>query len=161
MKPDNLTKLYEGMTIRERSSLAFHYIVEKNRAEIERIAGSVPVCRYRGIDYEFGRGVDRIMTMVMCCAIDRWRLEAMRFAAIGLMHVDGHLMEGYDALQGAESKLLALDEVLNAVCEELGISPDDARSIAGSSCDIDTISQVADTEYRDKMLAELMELAIG
>lgn len=139
MKPDRITKLYEGLTNKERAALAFCCLTENNKVELDRITARVPRATYVCLDLEYRTWIETFYHLARLWAIEHWQIYARKLAEIALAqhHLKrGELAETESYLQLVEYRerqLLALDRAMEAVCQEHGFDMDSVRRIAGTA----------------------------
>jgi len=137
MKSDRITKMYEGLSNKELALLSFQYLSEMNELECERVAGAVPVKSYICREVEYRQWLDGFFNLSAQFGIEHWRTKyrnlastmALRFAleANDIDKINSML----DAHSLCETRLLALDHALVAVCDEHGIDANSVRRLAG------------------------------
>ncbi len=124
MKQDRIAKAYEGLNNKELATLAFHYLTNTNQVEMARVGDAVPKKLYKCKDAEFVRWYECFFDMAGLWSIEHWRAYALMLEA----RVE---MEGKEKLGRMESRLLAVDAAMLAVCEEHGIDPEGLQRMAG------------------------------
>ncbi|GHU20018.1 hypothetical protein FACS189475_08230 [Betaproteobacteria bacterium] len=154
MKQDAVTKMYEGLTGKERAVLSFHYLTRQDELESERIGHS---------GYEFQRWINSIADMAALFGLTHWRLMAGKFENQWCLKVA--LSNKKDAskafammnnLKEIEGCLMALDAALLAVCQEHGIDPDDVRRMAEQAEPfVSNIESKLDEEFLEKWKTNL------
>lgn len=154
MKQDPITKLYSGLTDRERAALAFDYITQGNEVEQSRIEGAMSMQHFTGFPLEYRRAMDGIHMVAMLYAIEHWRNVAMvnvylagaiamsadSIAATQSLDNEAILQcAAYkewraivDALKSHETMLRSIEAAIDGICADHGISPAALRKIAGT-----------------------------
>src|SRR5574338_509983 len=164
MKQDRIAKLYERLTNKERAALAFRYMTDINELELERVAAAVPMKTYQCPDMEYQRWLDGFACMAALWAIEHWQTFSRKLAALGAMHIMIARKEPekaqamIEAHEKWESRLLALDRALLAICEEHGLDPDAVRRMAGADPFTPLYALEPDAEYQETMQASLSRL---
>jgi hypothetical protein len=141
MKEKRITKLYEGMTSKQKAVLTLHYIAENNAPEIGRIRSTVPWKEYRCIDGEYTDWRDQLMGISMVWGLTYWQTlfahanAVRRITRLDLKAADDETLKAFDAAgreaEWSLTQLVTLQAALKEVCSEHGIDPDDAIKIAG------------------------------
>lgn len=162
MKQDRIAKLYAGLTNKELAALTFRHLTNANAPEVARVAAAVPRKHYRGPDAEFQQLLDGTFNMAAYWAIQYWKMQTHRLAAhcTVLMAQREESREAVaaalDEYQRCESRLLALDGALLAICKTHGIDPDAVRKLAGAeACDPIFTGLLPDTEFQTVSQANL------
>lgn len=167
MKQDRIAKLYEGLTNKERAALAFRYMTDTNKLELERVAAAVPMKIYKCPDMEYKRWLNGFADMAALWAILHWQTYSQKLAALGTLYLmivrkeRDKIQAMMDEHEKWESRLLALDRALLAICEEHGIDPDAVRRMAGADPFDPVYALEPDAEYRSTMQANLSRLLGG
>jgi hypothetical protein len=135
MKSNGITKLYAELTNKERAAISFRYMAEGNEIEVDRIVASVPRFTYRCPDYEYRAWLYAFFSVWSIGAMEHWQCRSRAVAAMCgaqiqlLQKQKGSVSKFIAAQQLWESRLLALDAALEAVCEEHGIDVDAMRGL--------------------------------
>ncbi len=137
MRQDRISKMYEGLSNKELAILSFQYMTDMNELESERVAGAVPVKSYICRDVEYRRWLDGLFNMSAQFAIEHWRTNyrnlastmSLRFA-FEANDID-KVISMLEVHSICETRLLALDHALEAVCNEHGIDANSVRRLAG------------------------------
>lgn len=138
MKDDTITKLYAGLTDRERAALAFNYLTQENDMERKRIESAMPEQHFVGLPLEYRRTFSGILDIASLYGIEYWHLYSRSLEATVAMHIfeESNIMDKANSMHESQkiwkSRLLALDCALLAVCEAQGINADAVRRMAGS-----------------------------
>lgn len=153
---DTITKLYSGMTNKERAALAFRYLTDVNELELERVSGAVPFKTYRCRDLEYQDRLDGLFNMAALYSIEYWRIYSRSLEALVASHVmanDSVKEQQMLEVQGIwQSRLMALNCAMLAVCTEHGIEPDSVRQLAEVETFVPMSGSVKpDTNYRMDM----------
>jgi hypothetical protein len=144
MKKKSISKLYRDLANKEKANLAFVYRTESNEAEFRRIYASVPRAIFEGPSPEYSDWYNSIFAMASWWAIQHWKAHSNMGAASLAIHVflniDNDEPDSKDAKEMArnsldasirwESKVLALDRALDAICKEHGIDAQAVRRMA-------------------------------
>jgi hypothetical protein len=136
MAKDRITKLYEGLTAREKAAVAFSSLARLDQAEADRIEATVERKTYRMLDAAYSDRLEHLMVMVLLWGLRHWHEFAKFSSALGLMKLarDGGKYELADeaceTFLGAHARLLALDEILNTICDANGLDVESVRMLA-------------------------------
>jgi hypothetical protein len=141
MKEKRTTKLYEGMTSKQKAALTLHYMTESNTTEIERIRSTVPWKEYRCIDADYTDWRDQLLKISVIWGLEYWQTlyahanAVRRLTRLDLKAADNETLKAFDTAEeqadGSLTRLAALQAALKEVCDEHGIDPDDAFKVAG------------------------------
>lgn len=138
MKHDRITKLYEGLNNRERAALSLSYLIGGDELELGRVIAAVPVKTYRCLDFEYRQWLDSFFSLASLWTGEHWRTRTRLMAALAAFHIH-HARKEADKVadmlmlfERLESRLLALDRALLAICQEHGIDPEAVREYAGA-----------------------------
>jgi len=166
MKENRTTKLYEGLTSKQKAALTLHYIGEQDATEIGRIRSTIEWKSYRCIDAEYSDWRDQFIKFSMLWGLMYWRaLFAMtgashQLARLGLKGTD---KEAYEAFEEADENLdralgraVALQEALKEVCRQHGLKYDDVIEVAGVP-EAELPSDEPDADYQEEMTRVLLE----
>lgn len=174
MKEKRTTKLYEGLSPKQKAALTLHYIGEQDAAEIERIRSTVEWKTYRCIDAEYTDWRDRFFDASLVWGVMYWRalfiheLDASAFhrAVHRLLDskADGEERKAFDEADQAQerslARVVALQEALKDVCQQHGLDHEDVTKLAGASmmermgCEPDTACQAEVTQVLLEVLPE-------
>lgn len=135
MKKDRITKLYDGLSSHELAALAFNGSVNLDWSEMERIIGAVPKHIYSMPDADYMRRIEDIRIFALVWGMTHWKETALRYMAntwllFGEKSAD-ELKQLFAIIRQKESRLLALENVLIAVCGKYGVDPDAVRAWSG------------------------------
>ena len=165
MKSNGITKLYAELTNKERAALSFRYMTEGNELEFDRILATVPRFTYRCHDFEYRNWLDAFFNVWHIWAIEHWQcryraVAAMYGAQIRLRQERmGDVSKYLDAHELWESRLLALDAALEAVCEEHGIDVDAMRGLTETEAYRPVFRDLKpDSEYQKRMQDDFRSL---
>lgn len=134
---DPVTKLYEGLTDRERGNLAFQYSLKNDILEKLRIESTMPEQNFIGLPIGYRRQISDMGSLSLLYAVEYWRRVSLCLALMGgvgtlLQDPDPEaykpIMERFEA---AEAILMALDGAYTEVCLDHGLDPDLMRFMAG------------------------------
>jgi len=153
MKDDTITKLYSGLTDRERAALAFDYLMPYNEIEMQRIQAAMPEQYFVGSPLEFRRMFHGFLNISMLYAIEYWRQVAM--ANIYLAGLNAMSMKTIEAtkhlsdeeivnsteyqeweavlkrFENHEIMLLSLEVAIDEISADHGLNPQSLRGMAG------------------------------
>lgn len=168
MKPDRVTKLYDSLNNKELAVMAFHYLVDGNDMEFERVASAVQWDSYRCADMEYRLWLDGLMHMASFWAIEYWQAHCWRIASMSGSQLAETMGRSEEARAFAtahelwESRLLALDRALEAVCAEHRIDASAVRKQAGAEpFTPGRAGLAADPEYQTAMQESLFGVVTG
>jgi hypothetical protein len=137
MNPDRVTKLYASLTNKERATLAFQYLTDRNTQEVEKVKASIPCKNYRCPDIEYEKWFDAIWDMSSLYAIEHWTLQARKYMAFFkswmLRRKNDYVHEADEAFDEfilGDEYIRALDCALVSVCTEYGISVEAVKKLA-------------------------------
>jgi hypothetical protein len=162
----SINKLYEGLTNQERAAIAFHYALSHNLAELQRVADATPKKCYQCTDMEFQGMTERYFMFASAWAIEHWQKCAQMFLAFASANVaarSGDLdqtVTEHGNVKKFEAQLIALDRVLQEVCDNNGLSPDDVHGFANSVPFTPAWSKEPDEVYQNVMRGKF-SLLIG
>jgi hypothetical protein len=111
---------------------------DEDELEIERVKSAVSWKSYDCIDFDYREWVDGFIHMASYWAIQHWQLCSRQMGTLALLHLllkrekEDQAEEAMIQLKLFESRLLALDRALEAVCEEHGLDIQAARNLAGT-----------------------------
>lgn len=159
MKKD-FAKLYDGLTDKEKASLAFGYLTETNALELERVGAAVSRKTYSCHNMEYWSWFDGFFHMAALWSLQRWKNYAHMLEAY-ILTENAVRDEEYDKLKSRidetlfwSSRLLALDKIIDGICEEHGFDAAAVRKLAGA----DTFTPFfGDTTPDAKYLKEMTE----
>lgn len=168
MNQNRVTKMYDGLTNKERAALAFHYLTDANELELKRVEASVPVKLYRCPDLDYLDWLDSFFNMAALWAIEHWQMYSRSLTALVALHINCDNLEKEKSIIEVhaiwESRLLALDCALLVVCDEHGIDPNRVRRLAGTKAFSPMSARTKpDADYQADMqvcLARLLEHSI-
>lgn len=138
MRDDAITKMYAGLTDKERAALAFDYLMRADDVERKRIEAAMPEQYFIGLPLEYRRWTLNLQSLAMLYAIEYWRHVAL--AQMAMYGASTMLSDTDDPAQWkpmikhfeeAEVKLLSLEAAFDDVCVEHGINPAAIRKLAG------------------------------
>lgn len=139
MKNDPITKLYIGLTDKERAALAFSYAMQQNEVERRRIESVMPMQQFTGLPFEYRCWIYNLQNIAMLYAIEHWRLVAhIQTCAAGAMVMlksddEKEWRPVVERHAQLEAELLSLETALDAVCTTHGLDPDTMRRMAGTT----------------------------
>ena len=156
MKDDTITKLYAGLTDKERAALAFDYLIPGNDIEIQRIQSAMPDQHFSGLPREYRQTFDGFLHVALFYALEYWRQVAMaNIYLAGLNAMSGKITEAtkhmpndeisqnaqyqeFDAMlklhSGHEVMLLSLEVSIDQISTDYGLNPASLRSMVGAQC---------------------------
>jgi|SRR5690625_1765515 len=166
MKEKRTTKLYEGLTNKQKAALTLHYIGEQDATEIGRIRSTVEWKEYRCIDAEYTDWCDLLRGISLVWGLMYWQALYVNANAVHqlIRHISKAADNGtFQAFDEADQKahrtlarVVALQEALKEVCHQHGLDHDDVIKVAGvpwrewPGCE-------PDTDYQGEVTAELLE----
>ena len=134
---DPLTKLYAGLTDKERGKLAFTYRTQHNDLETARIESAMSQQYFTGLPLEYRRMTASLQNLALMYSVAYWQQVALclcYFSGVqALIHDDDPeackpMME---RLKSAEESLMALEQAFEDVCLEHGLDAGAMRYMAG------------------------------
>jgi len=151
MKDICITKLYAGLTDKERAALTFDYLMQGNELECNRIQASMPEQYYIGLPLEYRRSLDSLTMIASLYAIEYWRSVALAYMfRVGHRAVFSYLMEKYTTnsqrvqspewqesenllklFQRYEVMVLSIEKAVDELCADHGINQAAIRKMAG------------------------------
>lgn len=153
------TKLYEGLTPKQKAALTLHFIGERNADEIGRIRGTVPWKEYRCIDAEYTEWRDAFTGMATVWGLMYWQelcqLQARAFEVVQHDAGDARAFAKADAKAGQSlARVMALEGALRDVCKQHGLVACDLMRLAG----VDRCPEGGepDADYRAEVAADLL-----
>ena len=139
MKQDPITKLYTGLTDKERAALAFTYRAQHNAIEQGRIEAVMPMQYFTGLPLEYRSWTYNLQSLAMLYAIEYWRHVARAQATMGGASATLHQTDDpaqwqpmIKHFEEAEVKLLSLEAAFDDVCVEHGLDTGAMRYMAGN-----------------------------
>ena len=166
MKEKRTTKLYEGLTSKQKAALTLHYIGEQDATEIGRIRSTVEWKGYRCMDAEYTDWRDLFTNISLVWGLAYWQALYVHANAVhqlirlDLKAADKRALKAFDeADQKADrtlARLVALQEALKDVCHQHGLDHEAVIKLAGvpwrewPKCE-------PDTDYQAEITAELLE----
>jgi hypothetical protein len=135
MSKSQIAKLYDDLNDQERAKLAFHFLAHDDEAEVDRIVATVKRETWRVPAAGFMDYFDGYRWMAVLWSINHWiarqRVSAATAAVlVGFHRKDNDLVdEMTERVRVWESSLVALDDALDAICEEHDIDPADIRRL--------------------------------
>lgn len=176
MRKNDVTKLYEKMTVKERAKMAFESLCYGDTESAKKIAISVPRYTYRMADYEFKNPLDGYFQVAHIWSSEYWKSYAKMVAIIGLQasklsqnvdYQDDIENEELDRLHSLwEHRLFALGVILKALEKSHNISIEtlpqfaDAHTIYGLELEVEYLEGDA-REYYDMHLAQFVSFIDG
>lgn len=168
MKAD-IKSLYENLTPAELARVAFHYCsLTDEGKELRKIAESVPIRTYHGLDKAYQDGLATLMAAALWWAFSHWRMRHHCAGAMGMLVAvrlrddsPDVIQQVIDRLWDIEGQLLALDAALDDVCNAQGLSADDVRRIADAEPYqpiIESDKLISDPEAREFFREQLVRL---
>ena len=134
---DSLTKLYAGLTDKEKAVIAFTYRAQRNDLETARIESAMAEQSFIGLPYGYRRMTGNLQDLALVYATEYWRhvalCQAMMAGTMALIRDDDP--EAYKPVaqrfKAAESALLAIEQAFDDVCLEHGLDQATMRTISG------------------------------
>lgn len=153
MRDDTITKMYAGLTNKERAALAFDYLMRADDVECKRIEAAMPEQYCIGAPLEYRRMLLGLTQISALYALEYWRNVAganiclAGYLSLGhkVLPETGHLTDT-ELLQHAdyqrwraifkmfeqhEVMLLSIEAAIDELCAERGINPAAIRKLAG------------------------------
>ncbi|WAW09757.1 hypothetical protein NB640_11090 [Oxalobacter vibrioformis] len=171
MKTDRISKLYDGLNSEELAVLRFNSYIDASELEEKRIIDAIPRFTFEKpiTDPAYWRHLTAISAFAAAWGISYWKLMAGRYIANTTLLFDGvsdeQFNEAFSNIGVAESRLLALENVLVILCDKYGIKADTVRIAAGgvptSSLDPKEIFMLdikPDLEYQEEMQSAFEQL---
>ena len=170
MTTDRIGRICEGLTSREKAALAFSHMSRMDAASLDRVVATVPKRTYRIPELDFTNRLDGLGDMSVLWGLVYWKLRAFcetlhATVLILAQRLDRRklLDDAMEALCNAESHLVALDQILQSVCDANGVDADAARWIAAVEGDpyrpITRHDTIPDSEFDASMRETLSLLA--
>lgn len=163
MKKDRIAKLYDGLSSHELAALNFNGSVNLDELEMERIVCAVPKHTYTMPDADYMRRTENIRFFALWWGMTHWKETAVRYMAntwllFGEKSAD-ELKRMFAIIEQKESRLLALENILDAVCGKYGVDPDAVRAWSGTdpfSTPFDNLTP--DAEYQAEIQREIARI---
>lgn len=165
MQTNTMNRAYEGLTMSERVALAFHFHARDNELEVLRLRDALPrEAKGRAIQ-ALAYGIERWRSVAAFYGVNYWRLRALANEAIVATHIAAN-REPANAPEGAtltlvdhaidlQSRLVALDRALIAVCSENGIDPADIRYVSATEPYLLMSKVERDTTFENEIIATM------
>ncbi len=137
MKNDPITKLYIGLTDKERAALAFNYAMQHNEVELCRIRSAMPMQHFTGLPSEYRQGLYNLQNLAMLYAIEYWRLVAhiQTEAAGAMVKLQSNDPDEWRPIvqqhKKREAELSSLEMAFENICQEHGLDLCTMRFMAG------------------------------
>lgn len=134
---DQVTKLYAGLTDKERATMAYTYLTKGNELERARIASVMPQEHFVGLPDGYRRIFINLNNLTMMYSIAYWQQVAQCLALLAGVQaiLSDPDPEAYERtvkrFQAAEAALLAIEAAFDSVCTEHGLNAAVMRGMAG------------------------------
>jgi hypothetical protein len=157
---ERISKLYEGVSNEQKASLAFKYIIDKNSLEVARIQSTLKTYSYHCQDLEFRSELNRNVAFAGLWCLEWWRTQSDWLLAVAHYHVHkGVQSDQQDECEDSAivamelycRRLIALENVLKAICARHGIDAEAVRKYG----DVHTFnfgSKEMDEDFFDQIL---------
>ena len=162
MKLDQISKIYEGLTNKERAALSFRYIMDANDLELTRVTDTVEFKSYRCHDIEYRCWVQGFFTLASLWGLIHWQQHSSLMATIALRYAtivdntESDLDEVNARMVFYKRRLIALDGALLKVCEEHSLDHHAIMKYAGAEPSAENYGELLpDMEYQDEMVSSL------
>lgn len=162
MKQDRITKLYEGLTNKERAALSFRYILDANELELSRVGDTVEFKSYRCHDAEYREWLQSFFTLASHWGLIYWQHYSGLMATIALRHatIAGSTTDDLKSISTRivywKRRLLALDVALDDLCTQHGVDVDVVRRYSEVDQNAITYADLLpDSEYQANIQAAL------
>lgn len=158
MKQDAISKIYAGLTDKERAVLAFTYTMKHDEVELARIASSMQKQHFTGLPMEYRGMIYKQMKMAMMYAIVYWqtvaRIQTSCAGALVKLQTDDtdawQLM--FEQLVKHEAELLSIEIAFDETCADHGLDPKTMRYMAGNQFyKVSALSLPPDGAYLEDM----------
>ncbi|HCU23923.1 MAG TPA: hypothetical protein DF383_02810 [Deltaproteobacteria bacterium] len=132
----NLQKIYTHLTGKQLGALYYLHSLKSDENEIQKILASVPRKNYSCLDAEFTDARDTYFDLALAWGLDYWRTRGLLFEFIHCfkLSLDRGSREDADFFMAAakrqESRLLAADQALEAICKECEVNPASIRAFS-------------------------------
>jgi hypothetical protein len=137
MTKDRIGRICEGLTSREKATLVFGHLAQNDLAEADRVEGTVPVGTYRMPDPGFWDRLNRLMALAYFWGLAHWkqlalhgRLRAALLILAPFPSMREKVADGMEVLRRIDGHLIALDEILQVVCDANGLDAVAVRKLA-------------------------------
>jgi hypothetical protein len=146
----NSLKLYDHLTSRQKSVLAFNALMMGNEEEAQRIVDTVPKFNYSQRDDAFIRPCEQYFDLVATFGLEYWKLQNSITSCNGLLmyyeqreleqirakgKIDDELYKKVDDIYNTQrifqSRQAALIKIMVETCERLGITTEVVIKLVG------------------------------
>jgi len=141
------------------------HFVGGNAAEVEQITTTVPYQNYTTRHSEYVQWLNGLFHVASFWAVEHWRLQARRFAALAGVDAARKAGENGEAkvlelvLRLWEQRLVALDQAIELVCADYGLDVQAVRRFAEAECfEALAIDVARDDSYFEQTQAQLRGL---
>ena len=134
---DPLTKLYAGLTDKERAVIAFTYRAGHNDLETARIESAMSQQYFTGLPREYRRMTASLQSLALLYGIEHWRRVAlcltMMAGTMAVIHDEDPTayLPLKKSFECAEEALKALEVALDDVCLSHGLDSVQVRAMTG------------------------------
>lgn len=162
MKLDQISKIYEGLSNKERAALSFRFIMDANDLELTRVADTVEFKSYRCHDAEYRCWVQGFFTLASLWGLIHWQQHSSLMATVALRYAtivgdtESDLNEINARVVFYRRRLIALDGALLNVCEKHSLDHHAIMKYAEAEPSAETHGELLpDMEYQDEMIRAL------
>ena len=162
---DPLTKLYAGLTDKEKAVIAFTYRTQHNHLEVARIESAMAEQTFIGLPYGYRRMTSKLQGLALLYGIEHWRRVAlcltMQAGTMALIHDEDPTayLPLKKSFEGAEEALKALEAAFDTVCLEHGLDSGQVRAMTGRQFYQvlpDTVPNAEDLKFLREAFEEIM-----
>ena len=136
-KDHRVSKLYDALSSREKAAAVFACLMRFDTTTADRIIATVPTRTYRTPDLDYSDRLSRLGDMSSFWGLNHWREMTVMTAAAALMcrawqtENDDLGEQTFEGFQKAQAHLVALDAMLEDICDENGLDQEAVRMMAG------------------------------
>lgn len=152
-------KLYDTLTNKQKAAVFIELVASRDGEEIERLTSKVERKIYRQPDSAYQAWGNSFMNICLIIGMEFWRQCFLNAQALLVMSENERLEDiAPEAARLALGKQLALQAVLNELCEQHGFNYEAACELATIPAETTSEAlELADQDYYSKMLADLEE----
>jgi hypothetical protein len=161
-----VSKLYDALTSKEKGAAVFACLMRFDTTTADRIIATVPTKTYRTLDLDYSDRLSRLGDLGSFWGLHHWREMTVMTSALSLVsHAwqtenDDLGTQAFEGFQKAQAHLVALDAILEDICNENGIDPEAVRMMAGVPDTFTPIGEPpADPEFDSEFRGILSKLA--
>ena len=132
-----VSKLYDALTSGEKAAAVFACLMRFDTTTADRIIATVPTKTYRTLDLDYSDRLSRLGDMSSFWGLQHWREMTVMTSAMSLVsrawqtENDDLGAQAFEGFQKAQAHLVALDAMLEDICNENGVDPEAIRIMAG------------------------------